>query len=207
MLNRIRKDIEPVMNSIGLRFAATGLSPNSWTVVGFALAVLSGLLYALHRIDLEYAYLYAGMTLLVSGFFDMVDGSVARVTGRVSRAGAFLDSTLDRVAEVAIYTGIALSNVVSPVLVILALAFSLLVSYARARAEGIGVELKGIGIGERAERLLLLAVFSIAGTAISLELMQYGLIVIVVLAAITFIHRVVSVFNAVAGSSSSHPQP
>ncbi|MEM0029623.1 MAG: CDP-alcohol phosphatidyltransferase family protein [Candidatus Nitrosocaldus sp.] len=206
MLNRIRKDIEPMMNRIGVGFAATGLSPNTLTVIGFALAVLAGFFYAL-QFMLEYAYLYAGITLLVSGFFDMVDGSVARVTGRVSRAGAFLDSTLDRVAEVAIYTGIVLSSKVNPVLAILALALSLLVSYARARAEGVGVELKGIGIGERAERLLLLALFSIASVFISLELIQYGLIIIIVLAAITFIHRVLAVLSAMAQGSSSHPQP
>ncbi|MFN4336423.1 MAG: CDP-alcohol phosphatidyltransferase family protein [Candidatus Nitrosocaldus sp.] len=206
MLNRIRKDIEPIMNRVGLRFAATGLSPNSWTLIGFGFAVLAGVLYALHP-HLEYAYLYAGIMLLISGFFDMVDGSVARVTKKVTKSGAFLDSTLDRVAEVAIYTGIALNSKVSPALVILALALSLLVSYARARAEGVGVELKGIGIGERAERLLLLASFSIASVIISLELIQYGLIIIIVLAAITFIHRVLKVLNAMAQGSSSHPQP
>ncbi len=205
MLNRIRKDIEPMMNRVGLRFAATGLSPNSWTLIGFTFAVLAGVLYASHSY-LEHAYLYAGITLLISGFFDIVDGSVARVTKKVTKSGAFLDSTLDRVAEVAIYTGIAFSGKVSPVLVILALALSLLVSYARARAEGVGVELKGIGIGERAERLLLLASFSIA-SVISLELIQYGLMIIIVLAAITFIHRVLRVLSAMAQGSSSHPQP
>ncbi|MEM3124292.1 MAG: CDP-alcohol phosphatidyltransferase family protein [Candidatus Nitrosocaldus sp.] len=206
LLNRIRKDIEPMMNRIGVGFAATGLSPNALTLIGFALAVFAGLLYALQSM-LEHAYLYAGIVLLVSGFFDIVDGSVARVTGKVSRAGAFLDSTLDRVAEVAIYAGIVLSSKVNPALVILTLAFSLLVSYARARAEGVGVELKGIGVGERAERLILLSIFSIASITISMELMQYGLLIILVLAAITFIHRVLAVLNAMAQGSSSHPQP
>jgi len=152
-------------------------------------------------------YLYAGIALLTSGFFDIVDGSVARVTKKVSSIGAFLDSTLDRVSEVALFIGIIASNVMNPLLVALALALSLLVSYSRAKADSIGVNLQGIGIGERAERLIILAVSSIIASIISIELIQYGIIIIVILAGITFVHRILSVFNAMAQRSSSPPQP
>ncbi len=206
MLNKIRKDIEPLTNNLALRLASVGLSPNALTLIGFSLAVLTGIIYALH-VYIPYAYLYAGIMLLLSGFFDIVDGSVARVTKRVSDAGAFLDSTLDRVSEVALFIGILASNVVNPLLIALALSLSLLVSYSRARAESIGVNLQGIGIGERAERLIILAVSSIMAGIIAIELIQYGIVIIVVLAGITFAHRVLSFFNAMAQRSSSPPQP
>ena len=206
MLNRIRKDIEPLTNSLALRLASTGLSPNTWTLLGFFSALLAGVLYALNSY-IQYAYLYAGIALLTSGFFDIVDGSVARVTKKVSSIGAFLDSTLDRVSEVALFIGIIASNVMNPLLVALALSLSLLVSYSRAKADSIGVNLQGIGIGERAERLIILAVSSIIASIISIELIQYGIIIIVILAGITFVHRILSVFNAMAQRSSSPPQP
>lgn len=205
MLNKIRKDIEPLINSFALRLASVGLSPNALTLIGFSLAVLAGIIYALNAY-ISYAYLYAGITLLLSGFFDIIDGSVARVTKRVSDAGAFLDSTLDRVSEVALFIGILASNVVNPLLIALALSLSLLVSYSRARAEGVGVNLQGIGIGERAERLIILAVSSIIASIIATELMQYGIVIIVILAGITFAHRILSFFNAMAQRSSSPPQ-
>ncbi len=206
MLNRIRKDIEPLTNDLALRLASTGLSPNTWTLLGFSSALLAGVLYALNAY-IPYAYLYAGIALLTSGFFDMVDGSVARVTKKVSSIGAFLDSTLDRVSEVALFIGIMASNTMNPLLVALALALSLLVSYSRAKADSIGVNLQGIGLGERAERLMVLAVSSIIASIISIELIQYGIMIIVILAGITFVHRVLSVFNAMAQRSSSPPQP
>lgn len=206
MLNRIRKDIEPLTNSLALRLASTGISPNTWTLIGFICALIAGILYA-YNAYIPYAYLYAGIALLASGFFDIVDGSVARVTKKVSSIGAFLDSTLDRISEVALFIGIIASNVMNPLLVALALSLSLLVSYSRARAEGIGVNLQGIGIGERAERLIILAVSSILASIISIELIQYGIVIIVILAGITFAHRVLSVFNAMARRSSSPPQP
>ncbi|MEM4237902.1 MAG: CDP-alcohol phosphatidyltransferase family protein, partial [Candidatus Nitrosocaldaceae archaeon] len=148
------------MNNLGLKLASLGLTPNTWTVIGFFVSILSAIVYSMHN-HLELAMLYGGIVLLVSGFVDMIDGSVARVTKRVSKKGAFLDSTLDRVSEVAIYAGILYSNVANDMLVLVAITSSLLVSYARARAESLGIELKGIGIGERAERLLILSIASI----------------------------------------------
>ncbi|MEM2965486.1 MAG: CDP-alcohol phosphatidyltransferase family protein, partial [Candidatus Nitrosocaldaceae archaeon] len=137
---------------------------------------------------------YGGIALLVSGFVDMIDGSVARVTKRVSKKGAFLDSTLDRVSEVAIYAGILYSNVANDMLVLVAITSSLLVSYARARAESLGIELKGIGIGERAERLLILSIASIL-SIIKIEMLNYGIALICIIAIITFIQRIIATLN------------
>ncbi len=194
LLNRIRDRIEPAMNSLGLKFASSGLSPNFWTGVGFALSVASALAYATANVGLMFAALYGGIILLVSGFFDIVDGSVARATKRVSRKGAFLDSTLDKVAEVIIFAGIAYGGLANPTVVLTALGLSLLVSYSRARAESLGIELKGVGIGERAERLMVVAAFTIAGF-MNYNIINYGMIIVAIIAGITFIQRVATVVS------------
>ena len=191
MLNRIRSKIEPMMNTLGLRLASTGISPNAWTIIGFFVAVLSGIVYSL---DLDLAIVYGGIILLIAGFVDMIDGAVARATKQVSKKGAFLDSTLDRVSEVIIYAGILYASIANTLFVLLAITLSLLVSYARARAESLGIELKGIGIGERAERLMILAIVSIL-SMISIEIMDYGLIIIIIIAGITFIQRIIITIN------------
>ena len=121
--------------------------------------------------------------MLVAGWFDIVDGAVARVTGRTSKRGAFLDSTLDRVAEIALFGGIMLGGSSAPILVLLALSFSLLVSYTRAKGDALGVALSGVGIGERSERLLILAITSILG------LLYWGVVLVIVVALFTFLER------------------
>lgn len=177
------------MNGLGLKFASSGLSANFWTGVGFVLSIASAAAYASANIGLIYPALFGGILLLVSGFFDIVDGSVARATKQISRKGAFLDSTFDKVAEVIVFLGILYGGLADPTMVLVALGLSLLVSYSRARAESLGIELKGVGIGERAERLIVIAAFSITGFT------YYGIVIVAIIAGITFIQRVVSVVS------------
>jgi archaetidylinositol phosphate synthase len=184
------------MNSLGLKFASSGLSPNFWTSVGFALAIVSAFAYASNTFAVPFAALYGGIILLVSGFFDIVDGSVARAIKQISRKGAFLDSTFDKVAEVAVFLGILYGQLANGTLVLLALGLSLLVSYTRARAESLGIELKGVGIGERAERLIVIAVFSIASIGFT-NAVEYGIIIVIIIAGITFVQRVASVTSRI----------
>jgi archaetidylinositol phosphate synthase len=179
VLNNIRNKIKPIVNSIGKTLAKTGVSPNAWTYVGFFFALVAGILYAIRPAE---PYL-AAVAIIVSGIFDVFDGAVARVMNRVTSAGSFTDSTLDRVAEVAIYAGIIYGAYTSNLLVLLALSFSLLVSYARAKGDALFVTLSGVGIGERAERLLALVIFSLIGYV------WIGVAVVLVLAFITFIQR------------------
>ena len=179
VLNKIRSQVRPFVDSIGKVLGKTGLSPNVWTVVGFFFALLAGILYGLRPSE---PYL-AALAIIVSGIFDVLDGSVARVTGRVTKAGSFNDSTLDRLAEAAIYAGIIYGSYTSSLLVLLALSFSLLVSYARAKGDSLFVTLSGVGIGERAERLIALIVFSLIGYV------WIGVLVVLVLAIITFVQR------------------
>ena len=191
LLNRLRESLQPTMEKLGSVFAATGLSANFWTAVGLGLAIVSGGIYASPTIgfDRYFAALVGGLVLLVAGFFDMVDGSVARVTGKSSKKGAFLDSSFDKIAETSIFLGIAVGGLAHPSWAMLALALSLLVSYTRARAESLGVELKGIGIGERAERLLIVAIVGIVPLPDSLN---WAMIIVSFVAAITLGQRIVA---------------
>lgn len=182
MLNNLRGALRPALERIGSAFASTGLSPNFWTGVALALAIAAAVSYGL---GLGYSLLAGGALLLLSGFFDMVDGQVARVTKRTSSRGAFLDSVSDKVAEVAIFLGILAGGYTEPYLVFLAVTMSLLVSYSRARAESLGTGLQGIGIGERAERLLVVAIVCMIGYP------EWAMIIVACIAGVTFVQRVV----------------
>ncbi len=131
------------------------LSPNFWTCVGLAFALISAVVYGL---GIEFGLIIGGILLLVSGFFDIVDGQVARVTGKTSKKGSYFDSMFDKIAEVAIFLGILIGGYAEPYLVLLAITLSLLVSYARAKSDALNIKLQGVGIGERAERLLVIAI-------------------------------------------------
>ncbi|MFL6347928.1 MAG: CDP-alcohol phosphatidyltransferase family protein, partial [Nitrososphaeraceae archaeon] len=125
--------------------------------------------------------------ILISGFFDIIDGDVARATRQSSKKGAFLDSSLDKLAEATIFIGIAAGGLADPLLCMIGLALSLMVSYVRARAESLSIELKGIGIGERAERLLIIAVL---GLIPIVGIMQWAVIAVSVISGITLIQRI-----------------
>lgn len=185
MLNKFREGLKPTLQNVGKAFASTGLSANFWTCVGLGFAFASAIIYGFH---LQYSFVIGGILLLISGFFDIVDGQVARVTGKTSKKGAFLDSVFDKIAEVAIFLGILIGNYSQGYVVLLAIALSLLVSYTRARAESLGVQLQGIGIGERAERLLVIAIIGMAGATF----LNYAVIIVIIIAGITLIQRIVA---------------
>lgn len=133
-----------------------GLTPNSLTVLGFVLNVVAGVLVG-------YGYIFAGgavMTALAMPL-DALDGELARKTNQQSRFGAFFDSTLDRFAEGALLMGLAAyfvrqNDITGVVVTFVALVGSLMVSYTRARAEGLGIECK-VGLFSRFGRFLVLA--------------------------------------------------
>lgn len=182
MLNNLRDILKPTLEKIGKTFASTGLSPNFWTMVGFVFAIIAALVYGL---GLEFGLIIGGILLLVSGFFDMVDGQVARVTGKTSQKGSYLDSMFDKIAEVAIFLGLLVGGYAEPYLVMLAITLSLLVSYARAKSDALNIKLQGVGIGERAERLLVIAIIGIIGY------MEPAVIIVVIIAGITLVQRMI----------------
>ncbi len=182
VLNNLREILRPTLEKIGKGFASTGLSANFWTCVGLGFALVSAVVYGM---GIEFGLIIGGILLLVSGFFDMVDGQVARVTGKTSKKGEYLDSMFDKIAEVAIFLGILIGGYAEPYLVLLAITLSLLVSYARAKSDIINIKLQGIGIGERAERLLIIAIIGMIGY------MDYAIIIVVLIAGITLIQRMI----------------
>ncbi|MGE5143536.1 MAG: CDP-alcohol phosphatidyltransferase family protein [Acidobacteriota bacterium] len=179
------------------RLVRAHVRPNTITTIGAGIVIGSAVAFALSEIRL------GGLLLLVSGLFDILDGQVARVGSSGSTFGAFYDSTLDRVGEAALFGGIALHfmrNGLPPaqatlgvMLAITALAASLLVSYTRARAEGLGLECK-VGIAARAERFLLLgAPTLVLGNAWGGRLLFWIVAVLALVTAITVIQRIIYV--------------
>lgn len=191
MLNRFREKLIPLTTLIGNNFGSLGLSPTFWSMIGFAFAILSSIFFGLtnflNQQGIEFpSQIFASILLLISGFFDIVDGSVARVMKKSTTKGAFLDSNFDKISEALIFIGIAIGGLSNPILAMIALSLSILVSYLRARAESLGIELKGVGIGERAERLLIL---SICGFIPISESIQWGVIIIILISGFSFLQR------------------
>lgn len=199
MLNRFREKITPITTRIGNNFGSLGLSPTFWSMIGFAFAILSSIFFGLtnflNQQGLEFPWqVIASILLLISGFFDIVDGSVARVMKKTTTRGAFLDSNFDKVSEALIFIAIAIGGLSNPILAMIALSISILVSYLRARAESLGIDLKGIGVGERAERLLILAICGLIPISGSI---QWGVIIIILISAFSFIQRFMYVLKRI----------
>ena len=182
MLNNLRNSLQPHLEKLGSSFASTGISPTGWSVIGLVFAFASAFFYGW---NMEFSLIIGGIVLLAAGFFDIVDGQVARATKKITKTGGFLDSVFDKIAEVAIFFGILVGGFAEPYLVFLAISLSLLVSYTRSKAESLGIKLQGIGIGERAERLLVIAIVGIIG------FMEYAVIIVIIIAGITFVQRII----------------
>ena len=174
--------ITPVVNY----FISHSLNPNWFTTAGFILSVITAFVFAFGKLPL------AGGLILLAGTFDIVDGRVARATNRVTKFGALYDSALDRYAEVFIFFGVAyhfvaLDYLWRSVAVCMALGGSMMVSYIRARAEGLNFECK-VGIMQRPERIVLLGLGSIA-TLFYEYALDVAIWIIAVLANFTAIQR------------------
>jgi CDP-diacylglycerol---glycerol-3-phosphate 3-phosphatidyltransferase len=147
-----------VLSSIRVR-------PDTLTIAGWVLSVCAATLFALGYTKT------AGAVMLFAGLFDALDGAVARESNLMSSFGAFLDSTLDRLSESAIFVGIVFfyassSMPYEALLAGVAMSFSLMTSYTRARAEGLGFECE-VGLLERAGRVVILSLFSLTGFLIA----------------------------------------
>jgi CDP-diacylglycerol--glycerol-3-phosphate 3-phosphatidyltransferase len=156
LTDRVRQWSQGIIDPIARFVSWTGISPNSVTLIGLLLMVLVGFL-------LSQGYLQLGGSLLiVAGLFDAIDGALARLYNRATRFGAFFDSTMDRYAEAAIFLGILFhfhrqGASTEIILTYIAIVGSLMVSYTRARGEGLGVSIRG-GLLTRLERMVILII-------------------------------------------------
>lgn len=191
----------PVERSLSRR----GVDPNRITLASLLVAGVAALAFAAGRIGL------GGWLYLLSGTLDMIDGRVARAAGRSTRAGAFFDSVLDRWSEILVFGGlIAYLNGRSVMwLALLALCSSLMVSYARARGEGLGVSCRE-GAFQRPERVVYLGGFAALSPLVEAALGGYGdlpllagVAAIAVTATWTALTRTRSIFRALRRPSSA----
>ena len=197
MLNALRPLITRLLTPVGKALARTPVTPNAITITGTT-GVVAGALWLFPT-----GHLFAG-TMVCTAFVlaDMLDGVLARVKGTSGAWGAFLDSTLDRVADAAVFAGLTiwLARTGQRPLALVAL-FCLvaggLVSYAKARAEGLGLRCD-VGLAERTERLLIaLVAAGLSGLGVPFVL-AIGLWALAVLSTITFGQRVLAVRAAAA---------
>lgn len=190
MLNNLRNKFDPIFEKLGRGFASLGFGPSFWTWIGLLLSIISAIMFSLHSpaigVDWYTATVLGGIFLLIAGFFDAIDGAVARVTKRSTPLGGYLDSIIDKVSEIIVFVGIMIGSFTNPVLVLVALSLSVLVSYTRAKGDGLGVDLKGKGIAERAERILIIAIL---GFIPFQDNMSIALWIIAILSAITVLER------------------
>jgi CDP-diacylglycerol--glycerol-3-phosphate 3-phosphatidyltransferase len=197
-----------LLDPLALLLIRWHVRPNLITTVGTLVVVGSAAAFALGEVR------WGGWLLLVAGLFDMVDGQVARQGGTTTTFGAFYDSTLDRVGEAVLFGGIALyflgggvpATRVTPAVAatLVALAGSLLVSYTRARAEGLGLSVK-VGIAQRAERVLVLGVPTAAFGAGNEGALLFWIVVLLALAtAVTVVERVLYVARVAGDTPLRH---
>lgn len=210
MLNRaLRESWTKVMTPPAKLFLKMGISPDVVTIVG-TLGVCVGALafYPLGH------YFWGTLVVTLFIFSDNVDGVMARLQGRTGPWGAFLDSTLDRVGDAAIFGGLVIAfarsgpdnNLLLAGLALACLILGMVVSYAKARAEGLGMT-ANVGIAERADRLLaVLVATGLVGLGVPMVLLGVVLALLAVASFVTVLQRMVTVHRqsvAAAPSQSS----
>lgn len=187
---RLRRVFGPLVRVIARGFIRLRISPNAISILTFFVASLSAVLLTLYQ-----WYFVYGLLVFCAGLLDGVDGEVARQTQRATLAGGFLDSMLDRIADVVIlFPFLFLPNPFPQWgprwwWVTVAISGSLLVSYARSRAQAAGVKDTDVGIAARSERLFILVVTSLL-VVVHPAFPYIGLLLIAILSHLTVVYRV-----------------
>jgi phosphatidylglycerophosphate synthase len=194
--NQARDRIKGIFEPIALGMGRLGLTPDALTLIGFAITVSGALLIATERWTL------GGLVVFVGGVFDMFDGTLARATGKASRLGAFLDSVFDRWGEAIVYLGIVAGAVLAghqrvPILAAAAMGAAFMVSYTRAKSEGLGFTpgrgMAAVGLMPREVRLVIVSIGLILTDPPDIKAIEYALIIIAVGATITTLQRILHV--------------
>ena len=192
-MHRLRSLLTPIVDAIARVLVKLGFSPSGLTVIGVLIACVAAALIAQGMLAA------GGVVVLIAGAFDMFDGAVARMTDRATKFGALFDSVMDRVSEAVVLLGLLWfylddGEQLGAMLVYVSIVGSTLVSYVRARAEGLGIECKG-GLMQRPERVASLGIGIIVGQWWEpAVLIVLG--VIAVLTVVTTVQRVVQTARA-----------
>jgi len=189
VLTKLKQRAQSWLTSEATMLHNLGLTPNHVSILGIGLAFLSALTYwqwELHSLLL----ILAPLLMLASGLLDALDGAMARLYGEATNFGGFFDSLLDRYADAVILCGIILGGLTNVTWGLAALMGSLLVSYARARAEAAGVKMESVGLAERAERIVLLALASFF-SYVWLDALNWGVLLLAVLTNLTVVQRAI----------------
>jgi len=205
--NDSRARIKKVFEPIALGMGRLGLTPDGLTLIGFGITAVGAVLLGAQL------WLAGGLVMFVGGVFDMFDGTLARATGKVSPLGAFMDSVFDRWGEANVYLGIVVGGVRAgsdavAILAAAALGAAFMVSYTRAKSEGLGFTagtgMAAIGIMPREVRLIILSLgLVVTGIAGSLLALEIALGVIALGATITVIQRILHVRSQATSAAST----
>ncbi len=189
MLTKLKQRAQLRLTSVAASIHNLGLTPNHVSLLGIAFAVLSALTYWQWKLH-PLLPIFAPLLMLASGLLDALDGAMARLYGEATKFGGFLDSLLDRYADAVILCGIIIGGLAEVSWGLAALLGSLLVSYSRARAEAAGVKMESVGLAERAERIILLALASFLAL-FWLDALNWGVLVLAVLTNLTVVQRAI----------------
>lgn len=201
-LESLRGGVYRVIRPLTSWLVRHNVHPNFLTTLGFLITSASAFAFHQHQVRL------AGFLVLLGGFFDILDGRVARLSHLGSKFGAFYDSTIDRISEIAVYFGILslyndyrleLGDVGMIYLIMLAMAGSLMISYTRARAEAMGLDCR-VGLMQRAERVVLIGGAALFfGESWDGLVLKGAILLLAILSNITAFQRIVWVYRQVGG--------
>ena len=204
---RIRPAAAAVIEPLARGLLRIGLTPDAVTMAGTTVVVTAAL------VAYPQGWLLPGTVIItVFALADSLDGTMARLSGRTSRWGAFLDSTLDRIADAAIFGGLTMwfaqqGDLLGVALTLAALVLGQVVSYTRARAEGLGAQ-AAVGIAERTERLIVVLVAAaLVGGGLPVEVLLVAMGLLAVASAVTVVQRVLVVRSQLRGESAAGLEP
>jgi len=185
MLERFRPFLEKILDPVAKKL---DINPNLVTVFSLIIAAIAAISFALGDLIL------GGVLILLSGLSDVLDGAIARSNNKVTRFGAFLDSTIDRFSDALIIIGLIAGGYTNWVIGVLAIHSSVTVSYVRSSAESKGIPCT-VGIGERATRLIILIAGAFVAVYVDRMYMGIAILILVFVAYTTVLQRIVHVWN------------
>jgi CDP-diacylglycerol--glycerol-3-phosphate 3-phosphatidyltransferase len=201
-LEGLRNAVYGIIDPLTDFLARHRVHPNLLTTIGFTVTLSSAVAFHEHFVRT------AGFLILLGGFFDILDGRIARLTSLGSKFGAFYDSTLDRISEIAVFLGmlslyndyrLQLGDVGMIYLIMLAMAGSLMISYTRARAEALGLDCR-VGLMPRAERVVLIGCAAMFfGESWDGLVLKVVIVALAVLTNLTAFQRIVWVYKHARG--------